>query len=64
MAVDADGDVDLYVSDESYCFTREGNITDEDKIAQFADFYERVHSAQQGANSGIAEPSRRLCLAI
>lgn len=64
MAVDADGDVDLYVSDESYCFTREGNITDKDKIAQFADFYERVHSAQKGANSGNAEPSRRLCVAI
>ncbi|MBE6202704.1 MAG: hypothetical protein E7135_03515 [Rikenellaceae bacterium] len=56
VAMDEDGNIDLYKSPDGYYFTEEDYITDEASIAELAKFYDEVMAQQEGTRS-TTEPT-------
>lgn len=58
VAMDEDGNIDLYKSPDTYYFTHDDYITDEASIAELAKFYDEVKAQHEGTRSANLPTTR------
>ena len=56
MVMDEDGDIDLYISPDTYCFGRGDILTSKEDIERLAEIYDKARALQNQNKSAVIAP--------